>query len=327
MVPPDPLVVIVGPTAAGKTALAIRLAQSLDGEIVSADSRQIYRGLDIGTAKPNRIERSLVPHHLIDVADPLEPWSLVDYKAAALEAIRDIQARRRLPFLVGGTGQYIWAVLEGWAPPPRAEDDRFRRRLEVYGAEHGSEALHRRLEQVDPERAAAIDPRNVRRVIRALEIFALTGVPPSRMRVRRPPPFASLILGLTRPRSELFSRIDARIDTMLEAGWVEETRSLMDQGLKPDSPTLSAIGYREIVMYLRGEKSLEEAIEEVRRKTKQFVRRQRTWFKFDDPRIEWYEVHPGVEEELAERVRGWLTEGRFSQRGTVPGSEAGNHVG
>lgn len=303
-----PVVVLVGPTAVGKTETAIRLAERLEGEIVSADSRLLYRGMDIGTAKPTPDQRARVPHHLIDVADPKEPWSLALYQQAALQALRAIHARGRLPFLVGGTGQYVRAVVEGWSPPPRPPDDRLRRELEAFAAEHGPEALHRRLAQVDPARAAEIDPRNVRRVVRALEIYELTGVPPSRLRRKEPPPLDPLWVGLTLPRPELYTRIDERIDRMLASGWLEEVRRLLSSGLSPDSPAMSAIGYRQLARHLQGELSLEEAVREIRRVTRQFVRRQANWFKPDDPRIHWFEARPGVEEQIEPLIRRWLAD-------------------
>ncbi len=290
----------------GKTETAIRLAERLDGEIVSADSRLLYRGMDIGTAKPTSQQRARVPHHLIDVADPEKPWSLALYQQAGLQALRDIRARGRLPFLVGGTGQYVRAVVEGWSPPPRPPDDRLRRDLEAFAAEHGPEALHRRLAEVDPARAAEIDPRNVRRVVRALEIYALTGVPPSRLRRRQPPPLDPLWVGLTLPRPELYARIDERIERMLKARWLEEVRRLLARGLTPDSPAMSAIGYRQLARHLQGEISLEEAVREIRRATRQFVRRQANWFKADDPRIHWFEARPAVEDQIEALLRRWL---------------------
>ncbi len=270
--------------------------------------------MDIGTAKPTAAERALVPHHLIDVADPDEAWSLAAYQEAALESIRAIQSRKRLPMLVGGTGQYVWGLLEGWAPPANTQDFALREELDAFAAARGPDALHRRLEAIDPQRAAEIDPRNVRRVIRALEIYHLTGRPPSEVRRKNPPPFASLILGLSRPREELYSRIDERIDAMLEAGWVEETRRLLERDLPPSAPALTAIGYREIASYLQGEIAWESALAEIRRSVRLFVRRQSTWFKPGDARIEWYEVRSDLAQSLEARIKTWL-----EAPGTPPG--------
>lgn len=307
------LVAILGPTAVGKTELSLHLAERLDGEIVSADSRLVYRGMDIGTAKPSPAERARVPHHLIDVAEPDETWSLATFREAALMAIAGIQDRGRLPFLVGGTGQYLTAILEGWSPPALPAEAHLRSELQAYAAGHGSEALHRRLQKVDPQSAGRIDPRNVRRVVRALEIWTLTGQPASGQGGRRPPPFRSLRLGLTLPRSELYARVDARIDRMIEAGLVDEVRRLLNRGLSPDVPSMSAIGYRQIAEHLRGETSLEEAVRRIRRATRQFVRRQANWFKPEDPRIRWLTPRPDVEEEIERLVRQWLSGGEQAE--------------
>lgn len=323
MTPDQPVVAILGPTAVGKTELSLGLAERLDGEIVSADSRLIYRGMDIGTAKPTPAERGRVPHHLIDVAEPHEIWSLAVFRQAALHAIADIQGRGRLPFLVGGTGQYVTAILEGWSPPALPADRALRGELEGFAHEHGAQALHHRLQQVDPEAARRIDVRNVRRVVRALEICTLTGLPASLQQGRHPPPFRSLWLGLTLPRGELYARVDARIDAMLEAGLVGEVRGLLLRGLSPDLPSMSAIGYRQIAEHLRGEVSLEEAVRRIRRATRQFVRRQANWFKPDDPRIHWYVRRPGIEDEVERRVRDWLGAEQTQPNRRVSGPSSG----
>lgn len=301
-----PLVAIVGPTAVGKTRVSLRVAEALDGEIVSADSRLVYRGMDIGTAKPSEGERARVPHHLIDIVEPSEGYSLARYRRAALRTIDAIHLRENLPLLVGGTGQYVSAVLEGWVPPPRPDDMSLREDLREFAQQHGHEALHAELERVDPKRARKIDPRNVRRVIRALEIYHTTGMPPSELRVKVPPPYDVLRIGLSLPREELYARIDRRMDEMLEAGWLDEVRSLLESGVSPDAPSLSAIGYRQLVEVHLGEMSLEDAKGEIRRLTRRFVRRQANWFKEDDPEIHWLESQPGVETTVTEIVRDWL---------------------
>ena len=306
MKPDRPVIVLLGPTAVGKPRVSLELAKRLDGEIISADSRLVYRGMDIGTAKPSPGEMEQVPHHLIDIRDPEETYSLAEYRQDALAAIEAIHRRGRLPLLVGGTGQYLKAVIEGWVPPPRPEDFSFRDKLESWVEEHGHEALHDRLRRVDPDRAAAIDSRNVRRVIRALEIYDLTGVPPSKLRVKIPPPFDVLQVGLIRPREELYERIDRRIEHMLEAGWLEEIKALLDSGIPPQAPPLSAIGYRQLIDHLRGEMSLEEAVADIQRLTRQFVRRQANWFKQDDPEIHWFKARPGVVENIEAMIRKWL---------------------
>ncbi len=300
------LIAILGPTAVGKTEWSLVLAERLRGEIVSADSRLLYRGMDIGTAKPSAEARRRVPHHLIDVADPTETWSLAAFRQAALTAIADIHSRGRLPFLVGGTGQYVTAILQGWSPPPRPKDSALRRELEAFALEQGAAALHQRLRDVDPVAADGIDPRNVRRVIRALEIASITGRRPSDQRVKTPPPFRVLKIGFTLPRGELFGRIDARIDAMLEQGWVEEVRRLLAAGVSPDLPSMSAIGYRELAGYIAGKSNLEAAVKEIRRASRVFVRRQANWFKLGDKSIRWFESRPGVEAAAEATIQTWL---------------------
>ncbi len=300
------LVAILGPTAVGKTERSLVLAERLGAEIVSADSRLLYRGMDIGTAKPSAEARRRVPHHLIDVAEPGETWSLAAFRQAALAAIADIQSRSRLAFLVGGTGQYVTAILQGWSPPPRPVDDTLRRNLETLALEQGATALHQRLRQVDPSSADRIDPRNVRRVIRALEIASVTGKRPSDLRVMMPPPFRVLKIGFALPRLELFARIDARIDAMLEQGWVDEVRRLLAAGVSPDLPSMSAIGYRSIAGYLSGQTSLEAAVEHIRRASRVYVRRQANWFKAGDATITWFDSRPGVEAAAETTVLTWL---------------------
>lgn len=305
-----PLVVILGPTAVGKTELSIRLAERFEGEIISADSRLFYRGMDIGTAKPGPEERARVPHHLIDVADPDNPWSLALFQQTARQAIKEIQARGRLPFLVGGTGQYLRAVSEGWRIPRAEPDPRLRLALEHWADEIGREGLHRRLAVLDPRAADRIDYRNLRRTVRALEVIFSTGERFSEQRRRGPSPYRLLQIGLIRPRSELYRRVDERIQSMLDAGLVEEVRVLLDQGYSPDLPPLSAIGYREIIAYLNGEVTLEVAVREIQRATRVFVRRQANWFKPDDPDIHWFELaSDGIENTVTaveNFIRNWL---------------------
>lgn len=285
------LVVILGPTAVGKTEIAIQLAERLDGEIVSADSRLFYRGMDTGTAKPSLSEQGRVPHHLIDVAGPEETWSLALFQARAQQAIAEIHARGRLPFLVGGTGQYIRAVTHGWQPPAVQPDPRLRQALEAWAAQIGPYALHDRLAALDAPAAAGIDPRNLRRTVRALEVILTSGQRFSAQRSRSPAPYRLAQVGLIRPRPELYARIDARIEAMLASGLVDEVRRLLEQGYSSDLPSLSAIGYREIVAYLQGRMTLGEAVAEIKRSTRTFVRRQANWFKPDDPEIHWFTVN------------------------------------
>ncbi|MDW8099057.1 MAG: tRNA (adenosine(37)-N6)-dimethylallyltransferase MiaA [Anaerolineae bacterium] len=301
-----PLVAIIGPTAVGKTALSIELALAINGEIVSADSRQIYRYMDIGTAKPTPAERARVPHHLLDVVDPDQPMTLAEYQRLAYAAIEDIHRRGRVPLLVGGTGLYVRAVLEGLRIPEVPPDPKLRARLEAEARALGAEALHARLAALDPVAAARVDPRNVRRVIRALEVCLHAGRPISELQEAAPPPYRILRIGLTRPRRELYARIDARVDAMIAAGLMEEVRSLLARGYGPELPAMSGLGYRQICRYLAGEQTLEEAIREIKRKTRRFVHQQQTWFRPDDPRIHWFDLSQTPYEAIEQFVRAWL---------------------
>jgi tRNA dimethylallyltransferase len=301
-----PLIVILGPTAVGKTALAIQLAARLRGEIISADSRLFYIGMDIGTAKPSLAERQQVPHHLIDVALPDQIWSLAVYQQEAQRIIQEVTNRGCLPFLVGGTGQYIHAVTQSWHIPRVEPDPHLRRALEHWAAEITPLGLHARLEKIDPLAASRIDPQNLRRTIRALEVILVTGQLFSRQSQRGPSPYHLLQIGLKRPRPELYVRIDERIDLMLSAGLVDEVQALLAQGYSPDLPSLSAIGYREVIAYLQGKTTLEEAIMLIKRQTRLFVRRQANWFKESDPIIHWFTVHDQTIDEMEALVRQWL---------------------
>ncbi len=300
-----PLVVILGPTAVGKTELSLQLAERLGGEIISADSRLFYRGMDIGTAKPTPEERRRVPHHMIDIADPDRTWSLAQFQQETLKIIPQILQRGNLPMLVGGSGQYIRAILEGWQIPKSRPDPQLRQALDAWADEIGGDGLHARLAVLDPGAAAKIDPRNVRRTVRALEVIFHTGRRFSDQRRRGPSPYRNLQIGLMRPRAALYERIDKRIDAMLTAGLVDEVRGLLARGYPPDLPTLSAIGYREIIAHLNGEISLEEAVVQIRRATRTFVRRQANWFKMDDPHIQWFQVEQGVLQQIEDRISNW----------------------
>jgi tRNA dimethylallyltransferase len=284
------LVVIVGPTAVGKTRLSLRLAQEFDGEIISADSRQVYRGMDIGTAKPTLEERALVPHYLIDVVAPDEPFTLAQYQELACQAIDDVSRRGKVPFLVGGTGQYVRAVVEGWGIPRVAPNEELRVELYRQAELEGPWALHARLREVDPAAAERIDPSNVRRVVRALEVYLETGQPISELQRKKPPPYCILQLGLTMERKELYRRVDERVDRMIEEGLVEEVRGLVERGYSYDLPSMSGLGYQQIGMYLRGLVSLEEVIQLIKRHTRRFVRHQYNWFRLDDENIRWFDA-------------------------------------
>ncbi|MFQ6001393.1 MAG: tRNA (adenosine(37)-N6)-dimethylallyltransferase MiaA [Anaerolineae bacterium] len=284
------LIVIVGPTAVGKTQLALRLCEEFRGEVVSADSRQIYRGMDIGTAKPTAEERRRVPHHLIDLIEPDEGFTLVQYQEKAYEAIDEILSRGRLPFLVGGTGLYVKALVEGFSVPRVKPDMARRRALLKEARERGAEALHARLKEVDPTAAARIDPRNVRRVIRALEVYEATGQPISQLQRKEPPPYSILKIGLTMERKALYRRIDERVDRMMEMGLLEEVKRLVERGYGYHLPAMSGLGYKQLGLYLRGEVDLAEAVRMIKSETRRFVRQQYKWFRLDDETINWIEV-------------------------------------
>ncbi|MGQ9681356.1 MAG: tRNA (adenosine(37)-N6)-dimethylallyltransferase MiaA [Anaerolineae bacterium] len=285
-----PLLVLVGPTGVGKTALAVRLSERLGAEVVSADSRQVYRYLDIGTAKPTADERRRAPHHLLDVVNPDQTMTLAEYQEMAYAAIDDVQSRGRLPLLVGGTGLYVTAVVEGWRMPRVAPDEDLRQTLLQRAEREGATALHAELARVDPMAAARIDERNVRRVIRALEVYLRTGRPFSSQRGQQRPPYRVLWLGLTMPRPALYERVDARIDRMLAEGWIAEVRDLLDRGFSGNEPAFSALGYREVVAHIRGELQLEAAVALIRRHTRRFIRHQGAWFRADDERIHWFDA-------------------------------------
>ncbi|MGA9398430.1 MAG: tRNA (adenosine(37)-N6)-dimethylallyltransferase MiaA [Anaerolineaceae bacterium] len=303
------LIVIVGPTAVGKTELAIRVAKKLRGEIISADSRLFYRGMDIGTAKPDPVERKKVPHHLIDVVDPDETYSLAVFQREVERLTGEIRARGHLPMLVGGTGQYVLAVVEGWLLPAVKPMPVLRKALNSWAAEVGEQVLHDRLALIDPEAAAAIDARNLRRTVRALEVYFTTGVRFSAQRRKEVLQADRILVGLNRPRAELYARIDERIEQMIAGGLVDEVKQLIARGYSSDLPSMSAIGYQEIGKFIEGKISMEEAIVLMKRRTRKFVRRQAAWFKPADPRIHWFNVGDNTEIEVMDFIQQVLIHG------------------
>jgi tRNA dimethylallyltransferase len=284
------------------------LAQDLRGEIISADSRQIYRELDIGTAKPTPQEQGLVPHHLLDIVDPDEVLTLAEFQEQAWAAIEDIHGRGRLPLLVGGTGQWVKAVVEGWSIPRVPPDPLLRAELEAQARLMGHEAFHAQLAAVDPAAAGKIDARNVRRVIRALEVYHKTGLPISHHQQKTLPPYQILQLGLTLSRELLYERIDQRIEAMMNRGLLAEVQRLVEAGYSWNKPALSGLGYRQFEPYLRGEVNLEEAVASIKKETRRFVRQQYNWFRLDDPQIHWVDVQtlPEVYFQLLVWVRAQL---------------------
>jgi len=301
------LIAIVGPTAVGKSALAIHLAQVFGGEIVSADSRQVYRYMDIGTAKPSPEERALAPHHLIDVVDPDQDFTIAIYQEMAMRAIEDIQRRGRLALLVGGSGLYVRAVIGGLRIPQVAPDAELRRNLEDKAAREGYMVLYEELERRDPAAAERIDPRNVRRVIRALEVFRTTGFPFSQLQGFSPS-FRTLLIGLTTAREDLYRRIDSRADRMIERGLVEEVQGLLQRGYSLDLSAMSGLGYKQIGQYLQGEMSLDEAVQRIKYETHRFARHQYAWFRLKDEAIHWFDVRGRVEDTVQGLIKGFIFE-------------------
>ncbi len=300
------LVAIVGPTGVGKSQMALHLAQTFGGEIVSADSRQVYRHMDIGTAKPTREELSLVPHHLINIVDPGEDFSLAQYQQLAYKVINDIQQRHKLPLLVGGSGLYIRSVLEGWGIPPVPPDPEFRHNLEEAAASIGRDEPYQQLVRVAPAVAQRIDQRNVRRVIRALEVHRQMETPVSQLQYKKAPPFNILVIGLTTDRAELYRRIDLRVDEMMKQGLVAEVKKLMNMGYDFNLPAMSGIGYKQIGRFLGGELTLPAAIQQIKFETHRFVRHQYNWFQLKDDRIKWFDIQSRPDSEIATLVARFM---------------------
>ncbi|MBT9168413.1 MAG: tRNA dimethylallyltransferase [Syntrophomonadaceae bacterium] len=275
------LLVITGPTSVGKSAVAVGVAKAIGGEIISADSVQVYRGLDIGAAKPTMAERETVPHHLIDLVDPNWNYSVAQYQRHATEVIAALHQEGKLPILVGGTGLYLRAVVKGYAFGEDAEDESLRLRLRQEVKELGAEALHSRLNVVDPQTAARLHPNDLRRVIRALEFYEKSKQSISEQRAATPQEnvYDTLFFCLTMPRDLLYHRIEMRVEEMLAAGLVDEVRGLLADGVSPEAKSMQSLGYKQIVAYLSGERSLLAAVTEIKRDTRRFAKRQLTWFR------------------------------------------------
>lgn len=284
------MIAIVGPTAVGKSELALHLAQYFPLEIISADSRQVYRYMDIGTNKPSPADTAAVAHYVIDVVEPDQDFSLAMYHQLAFEAVKAIQQKGKLPLLVGGSGLYVWSLIEGWTIPQVPPDREMRRRLESRAEQDDSQSLHRELQAVDPAAAERINPSNVRRIIRALEIYYATGQPPSQLQRKEAPGFSILVIGLTQERSELYRTIDWRVDKMIQRGLVDEAEQLLKEGYGPSLPSMSGIGYKQIGQFLRGEMTLVEAIDKIKYETHRLARHQYAWFRLSDSRIRWFDV-------------------------------------
>jgi len=286
-----PVIAVAGPTASGKSSLALRLCKDYNGELISCDSMQIYKGMDIGTAKPSLIERSEIPHHLIDICAPNVDFSAAAFTELASAAIADIHARGKMPVLCGGTGLYLDSLLKGVNFGEMESDPDYRAELFAFAEKEGAEALHRRLQAVDPEAAAAIHPNNIKRVVRALEICKLSGVTKTawdKNAVKNESPYAPCILALDyKNRENLYARIHMRVDEMFDMGLEEEVRSLLNEGyLSPDTTASGAIGYKELLGYLRGEMTKDEAANAIKTATRHYAKRQLTWFR-RNPDIHW----------------------------------------
>ncbi|WP_058304379.1 tRNA (adenosine(37)-N6)-dimethylallyltransferase MiaA [Gorillibacterium timonense] len=289
-----PLIVLVGPTAVGKTKLSISIAKAWNCEILSGDSMQVYRGMDIGTAKIRPEEMEGIPHHFLDIVNPDETFNTADFQKQAGETIEKIASRGKLPFLVGGTGLYIESLIYGYEFSEGGADEAFRREQQAYLIEHGEQALHDKLREIDPVTADRLHPNDHRRVIRALEVTHLTGIPQSEhlARQRKESPYRLCLLGLTMERETLYKRIEDRVDLMLADGFEGEVRRLLAEGYGRELPSMQGLGYKEMTAYLAGESSLDEAVALLKRNTRRFAKRQLSWFRHMKE-ISWVEVDGG----------------------------------
>lgn len=306
------LVGIVGPTAVGKSKVAIEVAMKLDGEIISADSMQVYRGMDIGTAKITKSEAKGIPHHLIDIVNPDEPFSVADFQKLAKEKIYEITTRKKLPLLVGGTGLYVNAVTTPYKFQEHPVNMARRAELADLAKEHGVEFVHKLLAKVDPELAEKLHPNDIRRVIRGIEYFEATGEKISRNQLSNieetadSDEFNIQLIGLTMDRHKLYQKIEARIDEMINQGLVTEVKTLLTDGFTAELTSLQGLGYKEIVSYLQGKYDIDEAIRLLKRNTRRFAKRQLTWFK-RDKRISWYDIDtPSVLDKIVLEIGGYL---------------------
>jgi len=301
----DRIVVLTGPTGVGKTDLAIALVEQFGGEIVSVDSRQVYRFLDIGTAKPTSEEQRRARHHLIDYVDPAEPYSVARYRADADPVLADVLQRGQVAWVVGGSWHYIQALIDRIEPPQIPPDARLRAELEAIAVRDGPDALHARLAALDPAAARAIEPRNIRRVVRAVEVTLTSGRPFSEIGRERGSPLAALRLVLSRPRAEVYARVDARVDAMIAAGWLDEARSLLARGYDASLPSLSSHGYREMLAVVNGSMALGEAAQHTKWAIHSYVRRQDLWLK-KQPEYHWIAAGDGAVDAASGLVRAFL---------------------
>jgi tRNA dimethylallyltransferase len=303
-----PLIVLVGATAVGKTRIALEIAQAVDGEIVGADSRQVYQGMAIGTAQPTTQQRALVPHHLVDFIQPDDNLSLARYQRMAYDCIDDIHQRGKVPLLVGGTGQYVTAVVEGWTIPEVPPNEALRAELEAFASKDDESRLmlHERLRTIDPESALNIHANNIRRVIRAIEVHHETGIPFSHFQRKNPPHYAILELGVELERQTLYKQADLRVDQMMDDGFLQEVEALLMAGYQPDLPSMSGIGYQQLVNYQQGNITLETAILETKHATHDFIRRQLTWFRKYQSNFLWHNVEQVNSQVIVSDCLAWL---------------------
>ncbi|MGI5901896.1 MAG: tRNA (adenosine(37)-N6)-dimethylallyltransferase MiaA [Desulfitobacteriia bacterium] len=288
-----PLIIIVGPTAVGKSALGVELALALDGEIISGDSVAVYRKLNIGSAKPTKAEQKGVRHHLLDILDPTESFTAYDFQTQTQKLISSIRNQGKIPIIVGGTGLYIRSILDGFHFPEEGSEEIKTKWLE-FAKEYGKQELHAQLEKVDPQSATRLHPNDTARIIRALEVYEITGKPLSQQRFYKEREYRDLdksiiYLGLTAPRNIIYEKIDRRCALMVKYGLIDEVLSLLKEGYSPKLKSLSSIGYRHVIQYLRGLTTFEEMLRLFKRDTRRFAKRQLTWFR-RDPRIKWYDT-------------------------------------
>jgi tRNA dimethylallyltransferase len=299
------VVVIVGPTAVGKTKISIELAKRLGGEIISADSMQLYQYMNIGTAKPTAEERQSIPHHMIDMIHPTEEFNVAKYKEIALEYIKEIIKRNKIPIMVGGTGLYVDAVVQNIEFFEIDMSLEYRQELESRAQSKGTNSLHQELEAIDPDAAKKISPNDLKRIIRALEVYKVTGNTLSyyqKLSKEKPPEYQFIIIGLNMDREKLYKRIEQRVDKMIKDGLVDEVKSLIEMGAKQKSTAMQGLGYKEVIGYLQGEKTLEETIEIIKRDSRRYAKRQLTWFRKNKD-IFWIDVN---ERDVIEKIDNYL---------------------
>lgn len=301
----NPLIVIAGPTGVGKTKLAHWLAQKLNGEIISADSRQVYRYMDIGTAKPNKSLQNELPYHLIDVVNPDEDFTVADFKEKTEEVIKQVHHREKLPFLVGGTGLYIKAITTGLFPSP-SPSPAIRQELQIQAMEFGSRYLYDKLCQIDKEKAKKLNPNDTRRIIRALEVFYQTGTPISQLQKHKTQrkDYNLMMICLNNDRDKLYRQINERVDKMVKEGLIDEVKSLLKMGYNENLISMEAVGYKQIIGYLGGNYDLDEAIEIIKKETRNFAKRQLTWFRAEK-RFTWFD--PEDNDRIYEFIKNELT--------------------